>query len=225
MTTVDPITEYLDELANELGHLKPAEREAIIAEADDHLRSAAERLVADGVEPHGAAQLAVQRFGSAAAVGEGHRKPHPMVAALAVMVIAMSTVFAVGQVMGVIFFALVGTPGCADAARVGVPCPRPLGVRGSLHAVLVGIAPVAASLIATFAVLQRRQRYQLTPRARPARLARATCASLLTFLVSLLPPPFFLDGFTVLLGIPVSIAVTYLVLRGLEAPQRPVVSN
>jgi hypothetical protein len=56
------IRAYLDELAKTLG-AAPQERERILAEAEDHLIEAAERLRAEGVARDEAERIAVARFG------------------------------------------------------------------------------------------------------------------------------------------------------------------
>jgi len=56
------IDEYLAALATSIGHNR--DREDLLAETEDHLRTAAERLVADGMTPHVAEDHAVRRLGA-----------------------------------------------------------------------------------------------------------------------------------------------------------------
>jgi hypothetical protein len=68
---VDVIGRYLRELGAEVGPLPLRRR--LLAEAEDHLRSAAEELEAEGVERDEAERRAVERFGAAGAVARRMR--------------------------------------------------------------------------------------------------------------------------------------------------------
>jgi hypothetical protein len=63
----DRIASYVEQLEREL-RLRHAPRRRLLAEAEDHLRSASEELVEQGVKREEAERVAIERFGAAALV-------------------------------------------------------------------------------------------------------------------------------------------------------------
>jgi hypothetical protein len=63
----DRIASYVEQLEREL-RLKHAPRRRLLAEAEDHLRSASEELVEQGMKREEAERVAIERFGAAALV-------------------------------------------------------------------------------------------------------------------------------------------------------------
>lgn len=70
-----PIDAYLDQLFDRLAGTGAAGRRALV-EAEDHLRSAVERTVAEGAGPAEAERLAVARFGDATDIAARLRRAH-----------------------------------------------------------------------------------------------------------------------------------------------------
>jgi hypothetical protein len=73
----DPIEAYLDELADRLRSLPGSEIRRVLAEAEDHLRTSADSLVAAGATPADADRRAIELFGEPAAVAAAVRSQHP----------------------------------------------------------------------------------------------------------------------------------------------------
>jgi hypothetical protein len=69
MNRPDPIGEFLSELRIKL-HLEPGQSDRVIAETENHLLEAADRLYAGGLSSEEAAREAIARFGSAEEVAK-----------------------------------------------------------------------------------------------------------------------------------------------------------
>jgi hypothetical protein len=149
---------YLTELERELRR-RHAPRRRLLAEAADHLRSAADELAAEGLSAEEADRVAVARFGPAALVAKGYAHAVAVVTARRA-VLGVAIAFAAYVVAAVAFAAsapswLVDFPQGAPSAlalqvafvALGLSVLRALGGDGPLELVASGVVLAAGAVV------------------------------------------------------------------------------
>lgn len=128
---MDPIDAYLQALAEHLRGVREPTRSELVAEVEDHLRSAVDASVAGGADASDASRAAVAQFGDARLVAEalaaGNRRivlPRlvsvPMLVGLSTSM-AIVAAWGVRTVLRVLANASLLSPSCEE--RGAIPCP------------------------------------------------------------------------------------------------------